>query len=315
MANFDSLKRRIKKIPLLGSLLRWLYTVIKAPAKFNFLFESITDLKKQNVNYSVYRPCCYLGNDTALTKVHDFKMLVNTKDICITPHLIMDGFWEMHITELFESIVKEGFTVVDIGANMGYYTLIAALRVGKKGKVYAFEPEPKSFDILCKNIEINGFNNTVITCQKALLDRDGKVDFNVYEEHVAGSSIFVDNSIFGSEPHKKRSISVQATTLDAFLGNNVKVDLIKMDAEGAEPFIFKGMKNVIKNSSNLKIIMEFAPTHIEATGESPRNFLQSLKNAGFKIMLIDRYSRKLSEIEIEPLLKCEIEDLFLDKVI
>jgi FkbM family methyltransferase len=219
----------------------------------------------------------------------------------------------MHITPLLESIIEEGFVVVDIGANIGYYTLLAARKVGKQGKVYSFEPEAKSFDILCKNIEINGFRQTVTACQKALLDREDKIDFNVYEENIGSSSIFVDNSIFVGHPHKKKIISIQATTLDAFLGDNVGVDLIKMDAEGAEPFIFEGMKNVIKNNPTLKIIMEFAPTHIEAAGKNPAEFLRNLKSIGFLIRLIDRDTGELRTVTVDSLLKCEIEDLFLEK--
>jgi FkbM family methyltransferase len=242
-------------------------------------------------------------------------MLVNTKDMGITPHLIMDGFWEMHITSLFERVIQEGFTVIDIGANMGYYTLVAAQRVGKTGRVYAFEPEPNNYDILCKNIAINGFRPIVTACQKALLDKQGEVNFTVYEESPGGSSVFMSNSTFVNRPARKKTISVQTTTLDTFLADNLKVDIMKIDAEGAEPLIFKGMKNIIKNSPTLKIIMEFAPTHIEAAGENPRDFLWSLKNMGFKIKLVDRNSGQLSEVEIGSLLKCEIEDLFLDKVV
>jgi len=263
---------------------------------------------------SLNRPCCYLGNNIAITKVQNFKMLVNTNDIGFTPHLIIDGFWEMHITPIFEDAIIKGSIVIDIGAHVGYYTLIAAREVGPKGKVYAFEPEPRNFDILCKNIEINGFRGTVFAYQKALLDRQDEVSLTIYEEYAGSSSIFVNNSIFVSKPDRKKQISVQTTTLDAFLGDNLKVDLIKMDAEGSEPFIFEGMKNVIKNSPTLKIIMEFAPTHIEAAGKNPSDFLQSLKNMGFTMKLIDRNSGQLSKVNIDSLLNREIEDLFLEKI-
>jgi hypothetical protein len=135
----------------------------------------------------------------------------------------------------------------------------------------------------------------------------------VYEEAPGSSSIFVGDSVFVNRPDLKKTISVEAATLDSFLADDLKVDFIKMDAEGAEPFIFKGMKNVIKNSPTLKIIMEFAPSHIEAAGESPRDFLRYLEAMGFKIKLIDRGSGQLVETGMDSLLKCEIEDLFLDK--
>jgi len=300
------IKDTVKRIPVLGKILFWVYCFLKMPI-------TLRHMANMNNVANMKSTCCYLGNDIAITKVRDFKMLVSTKDIGVFPYLILDSFWEMHITPLFESIAKEGFTVVDIGANVGYYTLVAAQRVGKKGKVYAFEPEPRSFDILCKNIKINGFVDTVTACQKALLDREEKLSFTIYEENASSSSIFVNNSIFVSKPDKKRLISVQTTTVDAFLGDNLRGDLIKMDAEGAEPFIFEGMKNVIENSPTLKIIMEFAPTHVVAVGKNPKDFLRSLKNMGFVINLIARNSGQLSRVNINSLVNCEIEDLFLEK--
>ena len=296
------IKDMVKRIPILGKILFWAYCCLKAP----IIVKQIANLDLSLM--SVNRPYCYLGNNIAITRIRNFRMLVNTKDIAVIPDLILDGFWEMHITPLFESIAKEGFIVVDIGANVGYYTLFAAQKVGRKGKVYAFEPEPRTFDILCKNIEINNFGSIVTACQKVLLNRQGQADLAVYEEHPARSSVFIKTL------GKKKTISVQSTTLDAFLGNDLKIDLIKMDAEGSEPFIFEGMKNVIKNSPTLQIIMEFAPKHIEAAGKNPRFFLQSIKDIGFSMKLIDRTSAHLLEISIDSLLNCEVEDLFLEKV-
>lgn len=295
------IKDMVKRIPVLGKILFWVYCFLKMPI-------TLRHMANMNNVANMKSTCCYLGDNIAITRVRNFRMLVNTKDIAVIPDLVLDGFWEMHITPLFERIVKNGFTVVDIGANVGYYTLFAAQKVGRKGKVYAFEPEPRTFDILCKNIEINNFRSIVTACQKVLLDRQGQVELTAYEEYPARSSVFIKTL------GKKKSISVQSTTLDAFLGDNLKIDLIKMDAEGSEPFIFEGMKNVIKNSPTLQIIMEFAPTHVEAAGKDPADFLQSLKNMGFTIKLIDRNSGQLSEVEIDSLLKCEIEDLFLEKV-
>ena len=303
------IKERIKQIPVLGKILFWLYSCFKIPIRFKQLVDSLAYIKHANAIIS--GRCCYLGDNLAITRVRDFMMFVNTKDMMLTPYLIMYGCWEIHITPLFEGLIKEGFTVIDIGAHMGYYTVTAGLRVGRSGRVYAFEPAPNNYDILRRNIEVNGLSNIVIPSQKALLNKEGEVEFRAYETQTAGSSIFTKNPQTAGQ-----TISVQTTTLDAFLGDNLKVDLIKLDAEGAEPLVFEGMKNVIKNSPNLKIIMEFAPGLIAASGAKPEEFLRSILDMGFSIKLIDRYSSKLTnytKYNFDALLNCEIEDLLLQK--
>ena len=310
------IRERIKQIPVLGNILFWLYSCFKMPIRIKELTDSMAQMKYSiDLSANAGTPpavitdhCCYLGDNLAITRVRNFKMFVNTKDTLLTPHLIMGGCWEMHITPLFEGLIKEGFTVIDIGANMGYYTLIAGLRVGSSGRVYAFEPAPNNYDILRKNIEINGLSNIVISSQKALLDKQGEVEFRAYETQTGGSSIFYkDPQIAG------QNISVQTAALDVFLGDTSKVDVIKLDAQGAEPLIFEGMKNVIASSPNLKIILEFAPECLIASGNEPGEFLQSILDMGFSIKLIDRYSGNPVKYNLDMLLNCDVEDLLLEK--
>ena len=92
-----------------------------------------------------------------LAEVQGNKMFMDAK----ASGLVLTGYWEKYETELFKKVVKEGMTVVDIGAHIGYYTLIAANLAGKKGKVYAFEPEAENYSLLVKNIKVNGYQNIV----------------------------------------------------------------------------------------------------------------------------------------------------------
>jgi FkbM family methyltransferase len=94
---------------------------------------------------------------------------------------------------LFKGIVKEGMVVVDIGANIGYYTLIAAKLVGKSGIVYVFEPMPSNYECLCKNIEVNGYTNVVLI-QKAVSNKYGiaKVWF---EKDWSGSFLYLQKIV------------------------------------------------------------------------------------------------------------------------
>jgi hypothetical protein len=103
----------------------------------------------------------YVGNNLALTKtVWGQKMFVDTRDISLAPHLIVDGVWEPWLSNVFARTVKAGMTVVDVGANFGYYTLLAGRQLAGSGEIHSFEPNPGVFDILLKNVSINGLERT-----------------------------------------------------------------------------------------------------------------------------------------------------------
>src|SRR5258707_9948666 len=105
----------------------------------------------QNANKSIY-----LGDHLALAQVLDrFKMYVDTRDIGIAPHLLFGGHWEIWITKLFCDLLRPGMTVVDVGANFGYYTLLAAAGVHLDNHIHSIEADPHNFEILNKNVEVN----------------------------------------------------------------------------------------------------------------------------------------------------------------
>ena len=138
--------------------------------------------------------------------------------------LSINQIWEPTETELVKKEVKKGYTVIDIGANIGYYTLLFAKLVGKEGKVYAFEPEPNNLDLLKKNIEVNNYKNVIIE-QKAVSDTTKSVNLFTAKQGIGEHRI--NFSWFGNN-----GIEVEAIKLDDYI--NEKIDFIKIDIEGAE---------------------------------------------------------------------------------
>jgi len=121
--------------------------------------------------------------------------------------------------------------VVDIGANIGYYTLIFARLVGEQGRVFAFEPDPANFSLLAKNVAVNNYHNVELI-QKAVSDQTGNARLYLSPKST------VDHRIYSSNDNRK-FIDVEAVRLDDyFLDNNGKIDFIKMDIQGlkVKPF-------------------------------------------------------------------------------
>jgi FkbM family methyltransferase len=111
---------------------------------------------------------------------------------------LYDGFWEPNIHKLFISLVKQGDTVMDVGANFGFYTLVAAEAVGRDGKVYAIEAGANNFNILKRNIHINGFENRARAFHNAALDKRQPIEL-LQQSNVAGG-----HSVFVSEPNSPK---------------------------------------------------------------------------------------------------------------
>lgn len=199
-----------------------------------------------------------------------------------TLELVLDRY-EPETTRLFQRVLQPGMTMVDIGAHAGYFSLIGASRVGAAGKVYAFEPYPASFEELQRNIELNGYKNIHAAC-KAVSDRTGVHKLLVNPKGSDRHSLYAGESSW--EPN---SPEVETTSLDDFLEgcNWPRVDLIKMDIEGAEPAALAGMKQTLERCGVRFLIMEFSPSPLKAAGFDPRGFLQELTNLGFSLYTIE----------------------------
>jgi len=188
--------------------------------------------------------------------------------------------YEPYTTELFKQVVKPGATVLDIGAQFGYYSLIAAKQIRQGGKVYAFEPVPNNFELLKRNIQINRCNQMIHAVQKAVGDKPTTVRIFVYR----------DSDSHGMYCHPKatvkETITVESIAMDEFLGGQ-PVDVIKMDIEGNEPFALEGMKQTIAKSPSIILFTELNPAFLRRAGVKSEDYLTQLEDLGFDIQLID----------------------------
>jgi len=187
---------------------------------------------------------------------------------------------------LFEKVVRKGDTVIDMGANVGFYTLLAARLVGEHGRVYSFEPDPKTNSLLKRNVELNQYHNVVIV-QKAVSNKVGTAKFYLSPEPGA-DTLYRENN-------RGKSIEVETETLDHFFQDNEQtIDVIKMDIEGGEMDALSGMDRLVRQNENLKIFLEFVPRNVKRAGYTPEEFFNSFSSYGLKIFFPD--SRKLRYI-------------------
>lgn len=225
-------------------------------------------------------------------EIQGHKMYVDT----LFAPVSVTGIWEPVITEYVKKMVKKGDIVLDIGAHIGYYTLIFSDCVGLEGKVFAFEPNPDNFTLLKKNVEINKYENVVLI-QKAVSNKAGRL--KLYLSALNSG----DNRIYDLGDGPRKSIEIEAVRLDDYFKDyDGKIDFIKMDIQGAEGAAMEGMEILLEKNRNLKIITEFWPFGLKGFGIDPETYLQSFLIKGFKLYRINNLEKKIEPSSISEIL-------------
>jgi FkbM family methyltransferase len=212
----------------------------------------------------------YLGDGIVLARVLGrHKMFLQTADRGFGCHVMLDGYWEIWLTQFLARIVTAGMTVIDVGANFGYYTLLMADAVGPAGQVLAVEPNPATVSLLRETISLNGYADRTVIVPQALSDKEGSA--LLFCPHGEPKNALL-------VPHRDypggTTIEISTTSLDNVAEKSGKVDLIKIDAEGAEIAIVRGMQKLIHRDKP-KLVLEFNA----ARYPDPDAFLELLMSA------------------------------------
>lgn len=244
---------------------------------------SISDIPKILQSTTEYKGLKRLDHGCIYTK-YGTKMYLNKNDLVISNFLAREFVLEPEETEILRRKIKSGMVVVDIGANIGYYSVLFSKWVGNTGKVYCFEPDPENFSLLKKNIIANNYHNTNLI-QKAVSNSNKEGVLYLSKENIGDHRIL--NFHYYDRDNEREKIKIQSTKLDSIFSNK-KINLIKMDIQGAEMLALDGMKDILQNNSNLMIFTEFWPAGLEAAGFSANDFIEKIKSYGFKIFSIER---------------------------
>jgi FkbM family methyltransferase len=172
--------------------------------------------------------------------------------------------------------VEPGMVVLDVGANVGFYTLLLADRVGPEGRVHAFEPDPLSFGILKRraagraNVQVN---------KTAVGDRAGTITLYTNRSNRADNRV---HPSLGSETAE--AVEVPLTTLDDYCEARgiERLDAVKMDIQGAEVSALTGFRKTLARLKPRWLLIEFSPEHLRGAGSSPEAFWAILGELGFE---------------------------------
>jgi FkbM family methyltransferase len=243
----------------------------------------------------------YLGNETVLCRVlGKYLMYADAQETGITPHLAMGGCWESWISVVLARTLRRGWYCLDIGANHGYYTLIMADAVGPQGRVLPVEPTPRLAELLRETLDVNGFPSVKIA-QEASWNADGEMLQLVVP---ARRSL---NAHLAREASPTDSVvQVKSVTIDALTREWPRVDLIKIDVEGAEENVWQGMTETIAQNSGLILILEVNV----ARYQDARGFLRKIEAAGFRLRYID-IDAEVKNVTIDELLRRQVGEDWL----
>jgi FkbM family methyltransferase len=200
---------------------------------------------------------------------------------------IRKGQRESLMATLLEDAVRPGTTVIDVGAYIGHFTLLAARAAGPSGRTYAFEPDPRDYSWLVRNVEVNGFTDRVATEAVAVTGRTGTALLHLARQDTSQSSIVFPRDAIDS-------VRVPTVALDAHLTSEGEVSVVKIDVEGAEMEALDGMERTLASSPDVSLFIEVNPRALEAAGSSTRVLLDRLRDLGFEYRLIDEPQQTLA---------------------
>lgn len=266
---FPLLRGLITHLP--PSLPLWIYTTLLKPAPLRNLANSLL-LKA-------------IPEQVTLNGV---VVVLNPKDPVVSSALSL-GIYESYETRLIAQYVKPGMQVLDIGANVGYYTALLAKQVGEEGHVTAFEPEPGNYNVLCRTVRANDFQN-VQTVQGAVSAAAGE-SFLFLSEHNQG-----DHRLYATRG--RGSISVPIVSIDTCLPADTIVDFVKMDIQGSEGLALQGMQETLSRSPDVRILTEFWPEGLTQAGTAPMDFLEMLQDKlGFSLWEVNEQQEQIIPVE------------------
>jgi FkbM family methyltransferase len=239
-------------------------------------------------------PVVYLGDRTLLTETwFGRKIYLDAGDVSVTPHIAWDGRWESWVTDFFVREIGAGDVFLDIGANCGFFSMLAAHLVGPEGAVVAIEPQGKLARLVRNSLSVNGFDGYARIYNMAVGETSGEAEL-AKSDFLSGSASLVGLGQF-TDSHETVQVEpisqIVAMAGDA-LGREILPTFAKMDTEGFEELAWRGARDLFARCDRLTMCMEFSPLRYIELDSSAQNFLSMIREDGFDVFLLTHESRE-----------------------
>jgi FkbM family methyltransferase len=235
-------------------------------------------------------PLCPDRDTIVLTSSGD--LVVPAHDEGLLTFLVRHGLQgvEHGVQSVLASEIRPGDVVVDAGASVGIHAVPMAAAIGPEGRLLCFEPVPRVADALVRTLRLNGFDDRAQVESLALSDRTGR-DSLFAAPHSPMSSLVHPDDIRAGQ-----LIDVELSTLDDIVEAGGRVDVLKIDVEGAEPRVWRGMRRVREDNPRLTIVLEWSATHFARSGESATAFMDEIVSDGFTVSVVEEPSGELGPV-------------------
>ena len=219
------------------------------------------------------------NGEITTSTIHGYRMTVNLNDVGISHELALYGVHERESSQVVKKIIEPGMTILEIGANIGYYAILEARNAGASGHLYAVEPSPFNVALLKKNLARNNIKNADVYAM-AIGEQNTTLPFFIAEK--SNLSSFIDREAVGTMDGTTVDVNVQ--TLDAFLADKKPVDFIRMDVEGYEWEILQGAEKILSQATPPKyFFIELHSTLLPKKNRSSRDVIEKLVQCGYRV--------------------------------
>lgn len=202
------------------------------------------------------------------------------REVCLT------GYYEPPVTRLIHRRLRKGGAMVDVGANWGYFSLLAASAVGANGRVVSLEPDPRQFAMLESNVRLNAFMQ-IASLRQAAAAAPGDATLLGYVDDAGNRGV----SRLGNPASTGPTFDVTCVAIDDVVAGLPQVDVIKVDVEGAELGVLRGMRDGLAVHKYRSVFLELHPEWLAARSDSADACVALLCSAGYTAWTIDQSPR------------------------
>jgi FkbM family methyltransferase len=256
---------------------------MREPALFVFLRKIGISAPLREAGMAMLR---FVFGNYMRVKIDGHPFTVDLRDRVVSFMILFYHTYDVEEATVLRRLVRPGDRIIDIGAHIGYYSVLFGLKTGRTGRVMSIEPHPDNIAVLEKNLSDNGLNDVVTVAKVAA--GAGAGEATLFE----GDGNRGDNRLYRSNDKASRSFSVPVCAVDDLISWD-RVDLVKMDIQGYELAAIAGMRRTLASNPEIILLTEFWPYGIRQAAGDPESMLAVLQGMGFEL-------REITETDLVP---------------